>query len=71
VPAADESVVVIRFREPQKFNFPNLLKRLQGAFMSRPNTMVVPGGKMQMALELVCTPLIHELCEKQQQAGGS
>lgn len=64
VPAADESVVVIRFREPQKFDFPNLLKRLHGSFMSRPNTMVVPGGKMQMALEVICTPLIRELCEK-------
>ena len=63
VPTPDESIVVIRFREPGKFNFPNLLRRLPGSFMSRPNTMVIPGGKMQMAVEIVCTPLICDLIE--------
>lgn len=66
VPTLDESVVVIRFREPAKFNFPNLMRRIQGAHMSRPNNMVIPGGKMQLAIEIICTPLIHELIEKQQ-----
>ena len=64
VPTADESVAVIRFREPAKFNFPNLLRRIDGAHMSRPNSMVIPGGKMQLAMEIICTPLIHELIEK-------
>ena len=64
VPALDESVVVIRFREPAKFDFPNLLRRIDGSHMTRPNTMVIPGGKMQLALEIICTPLIHELVEK-------
>lgn len=68
VPTLDESIVVIRFREPHKFNFPNLLKRLHGSFMSRPNTLVIPGGKMQMAMEITCTPLIQELCEKKRAA---
>ena len=63
VPAPDESIVVIRFREPAKFDFPNLMQRIDGAFMSRPNTMVIPGGKMQHAMEVICTPLIHELRE--------
>jgi phosphoribulokinase len=66
VPTLDESVVVIRFREPAKFNFPNLMRRIQGSQMSRPNNMVIPGGKMQLAIEIICTPLIHELIEKQQ-----
>jgi len=64
VPTLDESVVVIRFREPQKFDFPDLLRRIHDAYMSRPNTMVIPGGKMELALEVICTPLIHELVEK-------
>jgi phosphoribulokinase len=66
VPALDESVVVIRFREPQRFNFPDLLRRIHDSYMSRPNTMVIPGGKMQLALEVICTPLIHELIDKRQ-----
>ncbi|MDO8705545.1 MAG: phosphoribulokinase [Sulfuricaulis sp.] len=64
VPTPDESIVVIRFREPAKFHFPNLLRRIQDSFMSRPNTIVIPGGKMDLAMEIICTPLVHELLEK-------
>ncbi len=71
VPAADESIVVIRFREPGRFYFPDLLKRIDGSFMSRPNTMVIPGGKMQLAMEIICTPLIHELIETTAAAGAA
>ena len=63
IPTADESIVVIRFREPHKFHFPQLLKRLPGSFMSRPNSMVIPGGKMQMAMEMICAPLIRALVD--------
>jgi len=68
VPTADESIVVIRFREPWRYNFPNLLKRIQDAQMSRPNTMFIPGGKMHLAMEIICTPLVHELLEKREKA---
>lgn len=64
VPRPDESMVVIRFREPKRFDFPCLLKQFPNAFMSRPNTMVVEGGDMQNALEIVCGPLVRELVEK-------
>ncbi len=64
VPTADESIVVIRFRDPSRYNFPNLLKRIHDSYMSRPNTMVIPGGKMHLAMEIICTPLVHELLEK-------
>ncbi len=64
VPRPDESMVVIRFREPKKIDFPYLLKQFPHAFMSRPNTMVVEGGDMQNALEIVCGPLVQELVEK-------
>lgn len=63
IPTADESFVVIRFRNPAKFNieFPYLLSMVHGSFMSRRNTMVVPGGKMGFAMELILTPIVHEL----------
>ena len=64
VPSLDESMVVIRFREPKKYDFPDLMRKIDGAFMSRPNTMVVPGGKMDHAMEVVCTPIIREMIEK-------
>ena len=70
VPTLAESVVVIRFREPEKFDFPNLLRRIHDSYMSRPNTMVIPGGKMLLAMEIICTPLVHELIEKRQRNDG-
>ena len=63
IPTPDESFVVIRFRNPKRVDFSHLLQMLQGAFMSRPNTIVVPGGKMGFAMEIILTPLIHELIE--------
>jgi len=70
VPTLAESIVVIRFREPAKFDFPNLLRRIHDSYMSRPNTMVIPGGKMLLAMEIICTPLVHELIEKSKTNSG-
>ncbi len=64
IPTLDESIVVIRFREAKKFHFPSLLKQLPESFMSRPNTIVIPGGHLGLALEVVCTPLVHRLLER-------
>ena len=64
IPTPHESMVVIRFREPRRFDFPDLLKRLNGSFMSRPNTLVVPGGSMGYAMEVICAPLVEELVER-------
>jgi len=61
VPTPSESMLVIRFREPQHYDFDDLLNKFDNAFMSRPNTMVVPGGKLRMALAIICTPRIKEL----------
>jgi phosphoribulokinase len=63
IPEQEESMVVIRFREPSRHDFPALLDRIDGAFMSRPNTLVVPGGTMLLAMELICTPLVCRLLE--------
>jgi len=66
IPTPDESFIVIRFQDPKKFNtdFPYLLNMIPNSFMSRRNTIVVPGGKMGMAMELILTPIIHDMIEK-------
>jgi phosphoribulokinase len=62
VPDAAESMLVIRFRDPYKFDMPPMLKRFPNSFMSRPNTMVIPGGQLRHALEVICAPILHKLC---------
>ena len=66
IPTPDESLVVIRFKDPKKFDtdFPYLLSMIQNSFMSRRNSIVVPGGKMGLAMELILTPIIHDMIEK-------
>ena len=66
IPTPDESFIVIRFKDPRKFNtdFQLLLDMIPHSFMSRRNTIVVPGGKMGMAMELILTPIIHDMIEK-------
>lgn len=66
IPTPDESMIVIRFRNPKKFNidFPALQSMIAGSFMSRANTLVVPGGKMSLAMEIILTPIIHDMLEK-------
>ena len=63
IPTADESFVVIRFRDPKKHDvdFPYLLNMLEGSFMSRRNTIVVPGGKMGFAMEIILAPIIEQM----------
>lgn len=58
IPTADESFLVIRFANPRGIDFPYLLSMLHDSFMSRPNVIVVPGGKMELAMQLIFTPLI-------------
>lgn len=66
IPTADESFIVIRFRDLAKFNidFPFLLSMLGGSFMSRRNTIVVPGGKMGFAMEVILAPIIDFLMDR-------
>src|SRR3989344_4441133 len=68
IPTPDESMVVIRFRDPKNVDFPYFLSMIHNSFMSRPNTIVVPGGKMGFAMEIILTPLIHELLETKKKA---
>jgi phosphoribulokinase len=68
IPTPDESFIVIRFRDPKGVDFPYLLNMISDSFMSRPNTIVVPGAKMGFAMELILTPMIHEMMEKKRKA---
>ena len=63
IPTADESFVVIRFNDPrkQRVDFPYLLAMLHGSFMSRRNTIVIPGGKLGFAMETIFMPIIEDL----------
>ncbi len=68
IPSPDESFVVIRFRNPKGIDFPYLLSMLHDSFMSRPNSIVVPGGKMELAMELIFTPMILQLMDRKRAA---
>jgi phosphoribulokinase len=68
IPTADESLVVIRFANPRGFDFPYLLSMLHDSWMTRANTLVVPGGKMELAMQLIFTPMILRLMERRKKA---
>jgi phosphoribulokinase len=63
IPTPDESFVVVRFREPKGVDFPYMLAMIPGSFMSRANTLVVPGGKMSHAMEVILAPVMHDMIE--------
>ena len=68
IPTPDESFIVIRFSNPTGIDFPYLLNMIPDSFMSRRNTLVVPGGKMGFAMELILNPLIHDMIQKKKKA---
>jgi phosphoribulokinase len=68
IPSADESMVVIRFANPKGIDFAYLLSMLQGSWMSRPNNIVIPGGKMGLAMQLILTPMILRLMDLKRRA---
>ena len=64
IPTPDESFIVIRFRDPKGVDFPYLLNMICNSFMSRRNSIVVPGGKMGFAMELILAPIIQDMIAK-------
>jgi phosphoribulokinase len=68
IPTADESMLVIRFRNPKGIDFPYLLSMLKDSFMSRPNTICCPGGKMSLAMQLIFTPMIWQIMDRKKRA---
>jgi phosphoribulokinase len=70
IPSPDESMVVIRFAKPKGIDFQYLLNMINGSHMSRANTIVVPGGKMELAMQLIFTPFIWRMMERRKRALG-
>ena len=68
IPTADESLVVIRFKNPRGIDFPYLTSMIDGSWMSRANSIVVPGGKMDLAMQLIFTPLVNRLVHESKRA---
>ncbi|MCI4441852.1 phosphoribulokinase [Tibeticola sp.] len=68
IPTPDESMVVIRFAKPKGIDFPYLLSMIDGSFMSRANTIVVPGGKMELSMQLIFTPFVWRMMERRKRA---
>jgi len=68
IPTPDESMVVIRFADPHGIDFSYLLTMIDRSFMSRANSIVIPGGKTDLAMQLILTPMIMQLIERRQRA---
>ena len=74
IPSADESICVIRFANPKGIDFPYLVSMIHGSFMSRANTVVIPGGKLDLAMQLILTPLVwrlHDTASRERSVVGS
>ena len=70
IPTPDESMVVIRFANPRGIDFPDLTSMIHGSSMSRANSIVSPGSKQPLAMQLILTPMILQLLERSRRAGG-
>ena len=68
IPTADESLVVIRFKSPRGIDFPYLTAMINGSWMSRANSIVIPGNKLDLAMQLILTPLIERLVRDSKRA---
>ncbi|MDY8107932.1 phosphoribulokinase [Fulvimarina sp. 2208YS6-2-32] len=68
IPTPDESMIVIRFANPRGIDFPYLMSMIPHSFMSRANCIVAPGGKLDLAMQLILTPLILKLMERKRRA---
>lgn len=68
IPTAGESLVVIRFRNPRGIDFPYLVTMIGGSWMTRANSIVIPGDKLDLAMQLILTPMINRLVERARRA---
>lgn len=68
IPTADESMVIIRFRHPAGIDFPYLLSMIHDSFMSRANSIVIPGSKLDLGMQLILTPFILQIVQRARRA---
>jgi len=64
IPTLDESFVVVRFRDHNYCDFVYLQDMVHDSFLSRPNTLVVPGGKMGFVMELILREEIEKMLNR-------
>ena len=69
IPTADESMVIIRFAKPRGIDFSYLHSMIHDSFMSRANSIVIPGAKLDLAMQLILTPFVLQLVERHRRAG--
>ena len=68
IPTPDESMVVIRFKNPRGIDFQYLVSMIHDSFMSRANSIVIPGAKLDLAMQLILTPMIMALVERRRRS---
>ncbi len=68
VPTESESALIVHFRDRERHDFLDLLRRIPGARMTRPTTMLVPGGELKQLLEVICRPILAELMDRKRAA---
>ena len=68
IPTPDESLVVIRFANPRGSDFSYLTSMIHDSWMSRANSIVIPGGKTDLAMQLILTPMIDRLVSEARRA---
>ena len=68
IPTPDESLLVIRFKNPRGIDFPYLTSMIHDSWMTRANSIVIPGGKMDLAMQLIFTPMVHRLVNDSKRA---
>jgi phosphoribulokinase len=68
IPTPDESMVVVRFANPRGIDFAYLVSMIRDSFMSRANSIVIPGNKLDLAMRLILTPMIFKLLEGRRRA---
>lgn len=65
VPTPDESLIVIRIKKEiiikYDIDLTWLKSMIEGSFITRRNTLVVPGPKLQLAMEILVTPIVEGL----------
>jgi phosphoribulokinase len=64
VPTESECALVVHFRDRERHDFVDLLRRIPGSRMTRATTMLIPGGALGHALEVICAPILMDLIEK-------
>jgi phosphoribulokinase len=65
IPTNDESFTIVHVQNRNKLavDFNQLLKILEGSFMSNPNTIVVPANKRIFAMQMILKPAIKDLAQ--------